>query len=87
MFHQKAITEILAEKNFSISAEIFPPRNGKSPGIIFKKLEKLAALDIEFISITKGAMGSLRGGTVPIGFMISERYKKNALVQDRKSVV
>ena len=82
MFQQKGITKIL-ENGFTFSAEVFPPRNGKSPELIFKKLEKLAALDIEFISITKGAMGSLRGGTVPIGYMISERYDENALVHFR----
>ena len=83
MFQQNGITKILAEKDFTISAEVFPPRNGKSPELIFKKLEKLTKLDIKFISITKGAMGSLRGGTVPIGYMISERYKMNALVHFR----
>lgn len=83
MFQQKGITHIIAEKNFTISAEVFPPRNGKSPDIMFKKLERLAALDLKFISITKGAMGSLRGGTVPIGYMISERYHMNALVHFR----
>ncbi len=82
MFQQKGITKIL-DGGFTISAEVFPPRNGKSPEIIFKKLKRLAALDLEFISITKGAMGSLRGGTVPIGYMISERYQMNALVHFR----
>jgi len=82
MFQQKGITEILNDK-FIISAEVFPPRNGKSPNIIFKKLERLGALDLKFISITKGAMGSLRGGTVPIGYMISERYHMNSLVHFR----
>ena len=83
MFQQNGITKILGEKDFTISAEVFPPRNGKSPELIFSKLEKLTNLDIKFISITKGAMGSLRGGTVPIGYMISERYKMNALVHFR----
>ena len=39
MFQQKGITHILAEKDFTISAEVFPPRNGKSPELIFKKLD------------------------------------------------
>jgi len=82
MFQQKTIIQIL-DQGFTISAEVFPPRNGKPPDIIFKKLERLAAMDIEFISITKGAMGSLRGGTVPIGYITSERYKENALVHFR----
>ncbi len=83
MFQQKGIAQILADNGFTYSAEVFPPRNGKSPEIIFKKLERLAALDLKFISITKGAMGSLRGGTVPIGYIISERYHMNALVHFR----
>ena len=83
MAQQKTITQILAQKDFTFSAEVFPPRNGKSPDIIFKKLEKLAAMGVDFISITKGAMGSLRGGTVPIGYMISDRYGMNALVHFR----
>lgn len=82
MFQQKGITKILDE-GFTFSAEVFPPRNGNSPDIIFRKLERLAALKPDFISITKGAMGSLRGGTVPIGYMISERYNMNALVHFR----
>lgn len=83
MFQQNGVVQILDDKGFTYSAELFPPRNGKSPEIIFKKLEKLAALDLGFISITKGAMGSLRGGTIPIGYIISERYHMNALVHFR----
>ena len=77
------ITDILAQKDFTISVEIFPPRNGKSPDIILKKLAKLEGLEPDFISITKGAMGSMRGGTIPIGYMISERYNMNSLVHFR----
>ncbi len=77
------ITDILARKDFTVSVEIFPPRNGKSPDIILKKLAKLEGLEPDFISITKGAMGSMRGGTIPIGYMISERYNMNSLVHFR----
>lgn len=83
MFRQKSILEILDSKKFTVSAEIFPPRNGKSPDIILKKLDALSEMPIDFISITKGAMGSMRGGTVPIGYMIPDRYKMNALVHFR----
>ncbi len=83
MFQPEKITNILAKKNFTISVEVFPPRNGKSPEIILKKIEELSKLDLDFISITKGAMGSMRGGTIPIGYMISERYGMNSLVHFR----
>ncbi len=83
MFSPEKITDILARKKFTTSAEVFPPRNGKPPQIILDKLAKLKELAPDFISITKGAMGSQRGGTVPIGYMISERYEMNALVHFR----
>ncbi len=83
MSRQKGITQILKEKDFTISAEVFPPRNGRSPDIIFRKVEQLSTLKMDFVSITKGAMGSLRGGTVPIGYMISDRYDMDALVHFR----
>ncbi len=83
MLQPEKITDILAKKDFTISVEIFPPRNGKSPKIILGKLEKLENLGLDFISITKGAMGSMRGGTIPIGYMISDRYGLNSLVHFR----
>ncbi|MFO7619614.1 MAG: methylenetetrahydrofolate reductase [Thermoplasmata archaeon] len=83
MFKQKSIIEILKSKTFTISAEIFPPRNGRPPSIIMEKLDALSKMPIDFISVTKGAMGSMRGGTVPIGYMIPERYGMNALVHFR----
>lgn len=83
MFKQKSITEILGSRKFTFSAEIFPPRNGKPAKIILGKLDMLSKMPIDFISVTKGAMGSMRGGTVPIGYMIPDRYKMNALVHFR----
>jgi methylenetetrahydrofolate reductase (NADPH) len=83
MFRPEKITEILARKPFTYSVEIFPPRNGRPPDIILDKLESLSQLPVDFVSVTKGAMGSMRGGTVPIGYMISERYYMNALVHFR----
>ncbi|MDO9537216.1 MAG: methylenetetrahydrofolate reductase [Thermoplasmata archaeon] len=83
VFKQKSITEILDSKKFTFSAEVFPPRNGKPADIILGKLDALSKMPIDFISVTKGAMGSMRGGTVPIGYMIPDRYKMNALVHFR----
>lgn len=83
MFRQKSVLEILDSKGFAFSAEVFPPRNGKPPELILGKLQALSGMDIDFISVTKGAMGSMRGGTVPIGYMIPDRFGMNALVHFR----
>jgi methylenetetrahydrofolate reductase (NADPH) len=79
---QERIPDILA-KRFTVSVEVFPPRNGHSPKIIMDKIAGLRRLRPDFVSITKGAMGTMRGGTVPIGYMIAEKYGLTPLVHFR----
>ncbi|MHC1572998.1 MAG: hypothetical protein ACXQTJ_00885, partial [Candidatus Syntropharchaeales archaeon] len=74
MFRHRSIVEILDSKDLSVSVEMFPPRNGISPNVIFRKISYLRYLEVDFMSITKGAMGAMRGGTVPIGFMTGDRF-------------
>jgi len=76
------ITELL-EKGFTTSVEMFPPRNGKDPDMILKKLERVSRLGVDFVSITKGAMGSHRGGTLPIGYLMEDRFGLAPLVHFR----
>ena len=83
MFVPRKITDLIEEKDLTLSVETFPPRNGGDPRIILDKIERLSRLDLDFISITKGALGSHRGGTVPIGYMIGDRYGVNPLVHFR----
>ena len=83
MFEARKITDILQNSPFTRSVEIFPPRNGKPPSLILDKIERLSKMNLDFVSITKGAGGSHRGGTVPIGFMIGDRYGLNPLVHFR----
>lgn len=71
----KPLTEIMCKKGFTFSCELVPPRNGEPAENIFKKVEILKKAGVDFISITRGAGGSLRGGTVPIAFLIKEKYK------------
>jgi methylenetetrahydrofolate reductase (NADPH) len=82
-FQHTKITDLILQKKFILSVELFPPRNGISPQVIFDKLDRLKRLDIDFISITKGAGGAHRGGTVPIGFMIGDRFDTEPLVHFR----
>jgi len=67
----KKITEILKEKKFTISVELVPPRNGEGKKEILSKIERLKG-KVDFVSITKGAGGSLRGGTLPISVFAKE---------------
>ncbi len=61
----KKISELLKEKDFTLSVELVPPRNGEGKKEILSKIKKLKG-KVDFVSITKGAGGSLRGGTLPI---------------------
>ena len=79
---QATVSELL-DRRFTVSVEVFPPRNGHSPRIILDKIAALKRLRPDFISITKGAMGSMRGGTVPIGYMIAAKYGMIPLVHFR----
>ncbi len=79
---QDKVTKLLARR-FTVSVEVFPPRNGHPPGIMLDKLKKIERLKPDFVSITKGAMGSMRGGTVPIGYMIGAKYGLTPLVHFR----
>lgn len=65
------ITEILEEKRFTISVELVPPRNGEGKKEILSTIKRLKG-KVDFVSITKGAGGSLRGGTLPIALFAKE---------------
>ena len=56
----------LRKKRFSFSAEIIPPRNGVDFADVFQQIESFSQAGFDFISVTHGAGGSLRGGTLPI---------------------
>lgn len=70
----RKITEILREKRFTFSAEIVPPRNGASPASILSQIQRLTESGTDFLAVTKGAGGSLRGGSLPIAQMIKDQF-------------
>jgi len=72
------ITQILKKKKFTLSVELVPPRNGTSYDEIFNKLEQLKG-KVDFVSVTKGAGGSLRGGTLPISYFAQNKYGINTI--------
>ena len=72
------ITEILEKKGFTVSVELVPPRNGTSCNDLYSKLSQLKG-KVDFVSVTKGAGGSLRGGTLPISYFAESKYGLNTI--------
>ncbi len=68
------LTEVLSRRNFTFSAEVIPPRNGAEQAKVLGQIEQLIAAGAEFLAVTKGAGGSLRGGSLPIAQTIKERF-------------
>ncbi len=75
-FHvDRKLTDVLSS-GFTVSAEIIPTRNGVSQKIIFDQISLLVETGVEFLAVTQGAGGSLRGGSLPIAQMIKETFAK-----------
>ncbi len=73
IINDKSILDIFKEKKYTFSAELIPSRNGDPIETVFEKALILSNAGVDFISITKGAGGSLRSGTIPISFIIKEK--------------
>jgi methylenetetrahydrofolate reductase (NADPH) len=74
------IEHIKSSKKKTFSVELLPPRNGESVAQVYKVLEDLSDLKLDFVSITHGSGGSLRGGTDALGALIRERYGLEPLI-------
>lgn len=72
------IVEIIKNR-FTISAEIIPPRNGTSIQDVFNIIRSLKEVSADFISVTMGAGGSLRGGSLPIAHMVQDKVGLSSL--------
>ena len=59
---------------FTISAEVIPPRNGSEQQKILHPSGCPRAGGAQFLAVTKGAGGSLRGGSLPIAQVIKEQF-------------
>ena len=70
----KKMTDVLKFQDFTLSAEIIPPRNGSEHLKIIHQIETLIQSGAQFLAVTKGAGGSLRGGSLPIAQTIKERF-------------
>ncbi len=73
------ITDILKNKDFVFSIEVFPPKPDTDIKVIYDTIEQLKELKPDFISVTYGAGGSTRCRTVEIADKIQNYYKITAL--------
>src|SRR5690348_12812534 len=70
----RKLTDILSEQKFTLSAEVIPPRNGSEQGKVLQQIQALISAGAQFLAVTKGAGGSLRGGSLPIVQVIKESF-------------
>ena len=69
----KKINEILKEKEVTLSFEVFPPKSDDKYTAVEEAAEKIAGLAPDFMSVTYGAGGGTRTGTVGIAKDLMER--------------
>lgn len=68
------ISKIFEEKNVVVSAEIFPPKKAETFKNIDKVIDELCELDVDYISVTYGALGNTRDKkTLEIAKKIKEK--------------
>jgi methylenetetrahydrofolate reductase (NADPH) len=60
------IEEIIAERQPTFSVEFFPPKTAEATEQLHETARELRALELDFVSVTYGAGGANRDGTVEI---------------------
>lgn len=70
----RKLTDFLKEELFTLSAEVIPPRNGTEQEKVLAQIQTLIQAGAQFLAVTKGAGGSLRGGSLPIAQSIKEKF-------------
>ena len=70
----RTLTQVLAHGRFTLSAEVIPPRNGAEQATVLANIARLVQSGAHFLAVTKGAGGSLRGGSLPIAQAIKDQF-------------
>lgn len=66
------IAEIISSRQPVFSVEFFPPKTGEGRDQLLETARDLAGLELDFVSVTYGAGGSTREGTVDITTALKE---------------
>ncbi len=73
------IDRLLAERRPVFSFEFFPPRTPEGHDTLFATVETLRGLEPDFVSVTYGAGGATRKGTVETASRIKREYGIEAM--------
>ncbi len=73
------ISEIYKRKDVQYSIEVFPPKNGESLDNVLRTIEQLNGLKPSFVSVTFGALGNNRRGTIEIATRAKYQYEIEAM--------
>jgi methylenetetrahydrofolate reductase (NADPH) len=68
------INELLAQKRPVFSIEFFPPKTPEGVTQLFETVEALKPLEPDYVSVTYGAGGATRDGTVEISTQIKRKH-------------
>ncbi|MBA5850121.1 methylenetetrahydrofolate reductase [NAD(P)H] [Clostridium sp. cel8] len=69
-----SIKSILNEKKFILSFEVIPPRNKESVPAFENKIQHLNKMSPDFISVTYGAAGRSKKGSLKAALYIKKKY-------------
>jgi methylenetetrahydrofolate reductase (NADPH) len=67
------IDELIATRRPTFSVEFFPPKTEESTAQLYETARELAKLEPDFVSVTYGAGGSTRDGTVEITTALKDK--------------
>jgi methylenetetrahydrofolate reductase (NADPH) len=73
------IEEILSKKDFSLSFEVFPPKQYGEIEDLYRVIGELKRLYPDFVSVTYGAGGSSKDKTLEIASSIKNRFELEVL--------
>jgi methylenetetrahydrofolate reductase (NADPH) len=74
------ISDMYIDKKLVFSCEVFPPRSGGKSEEILKTIKELKSISPDFVSVTYGAGGSTKSGTIEIASKIKKIYKIEPLM-------
>src|SRR5207342_807895 len=73
------IDELLASQRPVFSVEFFPPKTDEGLELLFETVAALKPLEPDYVSVTYGAGGATRDGTVEISERIKQEHGLEAM--------
>lgn len=73
------IKDILNQKKFSLSCEVFPPKRDGNLDSLYTTIKELGEVKPDFISVTYGAGGSTRDKTIEISSRVKNEFHMDVL--------